>query len=68
MDKLLHRLTLNRETIRRLSDEDLSRAAGAFPPPIQRYYSIRDEYTCQCDTNPFHGCEWYTVSCGGMCG
>ena len=67
MGKPLRRLALHRETLRTLSEEDLSRVAGAIPSNAQRWYSIRDEYTCQCDTGPWNGCEWVTISCGTLC-
>jgi len=61
------KLALHRETVRNLSDGDLGKVAGGQTftyTRAVRAYSVNEEYTCNCDTNPQHGCEGITTGCG----
>lgn len=70
MNGRMNRLALHRETLRNLTDGELGQVAGAMPPTYtmaMRAYSVRQEYTCQCDTNPQHGCEGLTTDWSATC-
>ena len=59
MDKPMHRLELNRETVRRLTDEEVEKAAGGQPPPIRPFTVY-----CDWETVPAAGCALhYTETC-----